>query len=202
MNPRRLGITISLGLSAFLFVFFVPIIYDPTMFRCVSSSFLCLTNPSGWKSLGYWLVHWGAAYSPGGAGDPQLTGYTFLPAGYFSLPGWRYGSGSSEAQLTAFGVLLFVALPAEVACIGLLALEVARRPHVARIRLAVFGASVLTLSALMYYSMVGRGFRPILTLLGWSPGPAGAMMILYGPHRWVFRPVELGLDGQSRQPSQ
>jgi hypothetical protein len=195
MGPR---IALSLGLFALLFVFFIPIIYDPTMFRCTNGAFLCLTNPSGWKSLGFWLFHWGGAYSPGGAGDPQLMGYAFLPGDYFRVPGWLNGPPWNGGQMTAFGVVFSVAVPAFVAAIGLMGPEIIRRSRAARAGFTAFGAFVFALAALMYVSMISQGFHPLVALLGEALGAMGGVMVLFGLQRWMFGP-EAGSAGRGAE---
>ena len=81
-----------------MFVFFVPVLYDATMFACPYNGTLCLSDPSGLKSLGYWLLHWGATYG-------FELGYT----------------APLVDQLTTFGVLIGYAFPLGVACVDLLA---------------------------------------------------------------------------------
>lgn len=80
----RWGATVST--LAALFFYFVPVV-PATVFRC-SQGLVCLTNNGGLESLGYSAFHWGAFYS--------------FEEGYFS---------PIASNLTAFGVLLFVALP-------------------------------------------------------------------------------------------
>jgi hypothetical protein len=77
--------TAATTLAAFFF-YFVPVI-PAAVFRC-SQGLVCLTNNGGLESLGYSAFHWGAFYS--------------FEEGYFS---------PIVSNLTAFGVLLFVALP-------------------------------------------------------------------------------------------
>lgn len=177
MNLKRLRIGAALVLCGFLFIFFVPIVYDATMFQCRAGGLLCLTNPSGIKSIGYTFFHWGGAYSPGGAGDPQLAGYTFLPEGYFVLLG---------TNLTAFGVLLFVAFPIAIACVGLVAPEMVKKSRATRIGFILYGAFVFTLSLLMFLTMASEGFNAALTTLGVVLLPMGMVMLVYGLRPGIF----------------
>ncbi|MDV3278541.1 MAG: hypothetical protein LYZ69_08805 [Nitrososphaerales archaeon] len=181
MRLKRLRIGIALILLGFLFVFFVPLVYDATMFQCAESSFVCLTNPSGLKSLGYALFHWGGAYSFGEAGDSQLLGYAFLPEGYFSYPG--------TSGLTSFGVLLLVAFPITVACVGLLAPEIIRKSRVMRIGFVGLGAVVFVLHALFFLSMISEGFNLTVALLGAVLAATGGTMVLYGLRPGFFTPT-------------
>ena len=163
----------------FLFVFFVPVIYDATMFQCTNPQLACLSNPFGMKSIGYAIFHWGGAYSFGGGGDQQLSGYTFLPEGYFKTP--------DSSGLTAFGVLLFLALPMTVSGLGLLGPEIVKKSKVTRAGFVVFGAFVFALAALV--ALFSTPFNLGLALLfGGVLAPIGGLMVLYGLHRWMFRP--------------
>jgi hypothetical protein len=186
VNVKLFRIGSALALLGFLFVFFVPVIYDATMFQCSNpqlavepfSGYTCLTNPSGLKSIGYALFHWGAGYSFGGGGDPQLSGYTFLPDGYFPMP--------DGSRLSTFGVLLFLALPMTVAGLGLLGPEIVKKSKVTRAGFVIFGAFVFALAALV--ALFSSPFNLGLALLfGGVLAPIGGVMVLYGLHRWMFR---------------
>jgi len=178
LNAKFLRIGSGAALLGFLFVFFVPVINDATMFQCSNPQLACLSNPSGLKSIGYALVHWGGAYSFGGGGDPQLSGYTFLPDGYFTMP--------DGSRLSAFGVLLFLALPIMVAGLGLLGPEIVKS-KVTKVGFVVFGAFIFALSALV--ALFSTPFNLGLALLfGGVLAPIGGLIVLYGLHRWVFRP--------------
>ena len=177
---KFLRIGSGLVLLGFLLVFFVPVIYDATMFQCTNPAFGCLSNPAGLKSIGYSLFHWGGAYSFGGGGDPQLSGYTFLPEGYFAMP---MPDGSS---LSTFGVLLFLALPIAIGGLGLLGSEIVKKSKVTRAGFIIFGAFVFALAALV--ALFSTPFNLGLALLfGGVLAPIGGLMVLYGLHRWIFR---------------
>jgi hypothetical protein len=173
LNFRSLRFGAAALLFGFLLVFFVPMVYDSTMFQCSGPGFVCLTNQAGLKSIGYTLFHWGAAFSFGGAGDPQLSGYSFLPDGYFAMP--------DGGSLTAFGVLMLLALPVAVADIGLIAPELARKSRATRIGLAAFGAFILSLSILMFVSVASEGPNLEMLALAGFLGFVGANMVFYGP---------------------
>ena len=181
MNSRYLRFGVAIAVISFLFVFFVPVIYDATMFQggC-GGGFACLANPSGWKSIGYSLFQWGGAYSPGGAGDPQVGGYTFLPDGFFALPD---GSG-----LTAFGVILFIAFPMVVTAVGCLAPELVKRSIVSRVVVVLFGGFVFALSLLMLASMATEGLYLLPYVSGVLMLPSGILMTLFGlrPGLYLF----------------
>ena len=178
LNSRCLRIGVSIFLAGFLFVVFVPVIYDATMFQCTSPAFACLSNPSGLKSIGYALLHWGGAYSLGGGGSSQLGGYTFLPDGYFALP--------DGSRLTTGGVLLFVAFPMVVASIGLVAPEIVKKSLAARIAFTFFGGIVLALSLLMVVSILSEGFNSILAAFAVVLFPLGSLMVIYGLRPRIF----------------
>ena len=59
---KRLRRGIGISLLLFVFVFFVPIIYA-TVWPCGDGKFLCLSNPYGLESIGFFLIGWGTAYS-------------------------------------------------------------------------------------------------------------------------------------------
>lgn len=178
MNLRNIRLVVALIAFAFLFVFFVPLIYDATMLQCSYGAEACFSNPSGLKSLGYTIFHWGGAYSLGGAGDPQVSGYAFLPDGFLALP--------DGTHLTAYGVLLFVALPFFIGGIGLLAPEITRKSKLTRIGFTIFGAFVLILSVLMLFTMWSEGFNLALATLAITLFPAGFVMTIYGTRRRIL----------------
>ncbi len=149
----------------FLFVFFVPIIYNATMFQCSNPGEACLTNPSGLMSLGYLFFHWGATYSL----EPGWSGPT---GGYFA---------PTVGNLTTFGVLITYVFPLVVACIGLLAPKIVRLSKVTRIGFVTFGAFVFGMSVLFVLSMI-----PTLLMLGIVLLPTGGAMFAYGIRPSIF----------------
>jgi len=138
-------------LFGFLFVFFVPIIYNATMFQCSNSAMVCLSNPSGLRSLGSLFFHWGGTYS--------------FELGYYAPP---------VGNLTTFGVLITYAFPLIVACVGLLGPEIVRLSKVTRIGFAAFGAFVFAMSILFVLSTI-----PTLAWLAIALVPTGGVMFAY-----------------------
>ena len=145
-------------LFGFLFVFFVPFVYNATMFQCSNPAMLCLGNPSGLKSLGYLFFHWGGTYS--------------FELGYYA---------PTVGNLTTFGVLITYAFPLIVACVGLLGPEIVRLSRVTRIGFAAFGAFVFAMSVLFVLSTI-----PTLVLLGIALVPTGGVMFAYGLRPRMF----------------
>ena len=177
MNLRTARISAAVVLFCFLVVFFIPFVYNATLFQCTNGNELCLINPSGLESAGYVLFHWGAVYSFGGAGDPQLHGYDFYPG---------------FAMLTAFGVLLFVAFPIAAAGIGLMAPEIVRKSIAARIGFIMTMGLTLAFSGLLYASILGsvQNFDlqlaiPTLVLI-----PTAFLLVLYGIRPDIFHNQE------------
>jgi hypothetical protein len=180
MSLKHLRVGAALALLGFVIVFFVPVIYDPTMFQCANPSFACLSDPSGLKSIGYTLFHWGGAYSFGGAGVGEpLRGYAFLPDGYFALP--------DGSRLTTFGVLLSVAFPAVVASVGLAAPEIVKKSLATRIAFTCFGGFIFALSLLMLVSMLSEGLNSILAAFPVVLFPVGSSMVVYGLRPGIFQ---------------
>jgi len=145
-------------LFGFLFVFFVPFIYNATMFQCSNPAMVCLGNPSGLKSLGYLLFNWGGTYS--------------FELGY---------NAPTVGNLTTFGVLITYAFPLVVACVGLLGPEIVRLSKVTRIGFAAFGAFVFAMSVPFILSSI-----PTLQLLGIALVPTGGVMFAYALRPGIF----------------
>ena len=145
-------------LFGFLFAFFVPFIYNATMFQCSNPAMLCLGNPSGLKSSGYLLFHWGGTYS--------------FELGYYA---------PTVGNLTTFGVLITYAFPLVVACVGLLGPEIVRLSKVTRIGFAAFGAFVFAMSILFVLSTI-----PTLVWLAIALVPTGGVMFAYGVDLRLF----------------
>ncbi|MBI3859204.1 MAG: hypothetical protein HY296_03045 [Thaumarchaeota archaeon] len=169
MKPRHLRIGASLVPFGFLVVFFVPILYDSTLFACRNPAEACPSDPSGLESLGFRLFHWGGTYS-------LNTGWSD-PTGGYSAP--------VLDSLTSFGVLLTLAFPLIVACAVLLAPEIVKVSKIARVGFVMFGAFVVSLSTLFLFSMI-----PTLDLLGIALAPTGVWMLVYGLRIPIFRPPE------------
>lgn len=167
MQWRMLGASVLLGL---LFVFFLPIVYNSSMFQCGAGT-VCLSNRSGLQSIGYALFNWGAIYSFGYGASSPMNGY-FAP----SLDG-----------LTSWAVLLIVVFPVTVATVTLLAPEIVRISRVARFGLVAFGAFVAILSGLAVVtpapqpSLIEIIFLPLI----W----AGGLIVVYGARKWIFSPT-------------
>jgi hypothetical protein len=150
-----IGAAILFGL---LFVFFVPFIYNATMFQCGNPAMACLGKPSGLKSLGYLIFNWGGTYS--------------FELGYYAPP---------VGNLTTFGVLLTYAFPLIVACVGLLGPKIVRLSKVTRIGFATFGAFVFAMSILFVLSTI-----PTLVWLAIALLPAGGVMFAYSVNPMLF----------------
>jgi hypothetical protein len=58
---KKLRIGIGISSLLFVFLFFVPIIYA-TVWPCYGY-YVCLSNPYGLESIGYFLIGWGTVYS-------------------------------------------------------------------------------------------------------------------------------------------
>jgi hypothetical protein len=170
LDPKNLRFIVAIALFGLLFLFFVPIVYDATMFQCANPRVLCPWNPSGLKSLGYTFFHWGGFYSFGGAGDPQLSGYGFVPTGIFT-----YVNGSIP---TTSAILFFLALPLAIAAAGLLEPEIVRKFRVAVIGFVILGLFALIVSA-NFFSLAYYGYGLAFDLLGVALSLMGAGMILY-----------------------
>jgi hypothetical protein len=145
-------------LFGFLFVFFAPFIYNATMFQCSNPAMACLSNPSGLKSLGYLLFHWGGTYS--------------FELGYYAPP---------VGNLTTFGVLITYVFPLMVACVGLLGPKIVKLSKVTRIGFAVFGAFVFAMSILFVLSTI-----PTLVMLAIVLVPTGGVMFAYSVNPRLF----------------
>lgn len=157
-----LRVAVALVLVGFLAVFFLPVVYDTNLYPC-SGGLMCLSNPSGLKSLGYWLFGWGGTYS-------FELGYAAPPVG----------------SLTTVGVLLFYVLPLVVACAVLVGPELVSMSKVTRTGFVAFGAFVFVMSVLFVLSMI-----PMVALLGIALALISGMMVVYGMRIWVFRADDL-----------
>jgi hypothetical protein len=165
LRPRDFRILASLVLLGFLVVFFVPILYNPTLFACTNPSALCLTNPSGLESIGFWLFHWGGTYSL----EPGWSG----PTGGYSSPVFD--------SLTFFDVILTYAFPLIVGSTALLAPEIVQISEIARIGFVSFGAFVFVSSILFLFSMI-----PTLVLTGIVLVLTAILMVAYGMRILIF----------------
>jgi len=136
-----------------LFAFFVPLIYDATLFKCSNPGMACFT-PSGMESLGYLLFHWGGTYS-------------------FAL---GYATPPVDSMLT-FGVLIVYALSLALICVGWFAPQVIEMSKKTRIGFTAFGAFVFALSVFFVVSLSAPFFVIALIL-----APTGIAMFVYGVH--------------------
>lgn len=174
MNLRFARIGTTIILLGFLLVFFLPLVPFTKAVTCNAPPggfyFGCPPIPtggsySGYHSIGYLLTGWGASYSG------WLGGYVAPAVANGACPG---------CYLTAFGVLLAVALPLVVAIAVFLSPEIVGLSKVTRIGFIAFGAFVVALSALLLISMIGQGFQLVFALLGAVLVPTGSAMVVYG----------------------
>jgi len=157
---------LALILAGFLFVFFVPVIYDAALCQFTSPAFPCPSNPAGLKSIGVALFGWGATY--------------WFEGGYSaSLVYW--------GSFTTMGVLLLVGLPTAVACVCCLAPEIVRRSLALRFGFTLFGGFVFTLSVVIFASMMGQGFNLVLATLAVVLFSFGSTMVVYGARPRLFQ---------------
>jgi len=154
-----------LVLVGFLFVFFVPVIYDPTLCQFTSPAFPCPSNPAGLKSIWFALFGWGAAYEFEGGYSASLYGNSF----------------------TTLGVLLFVALPTGVAGVCCLAPEIVKKSLASRICFTLFGGFAFAFSVLIFASMLGEGFNLALATLAVTLFSFGSTMVIYGVRPRLFQ---------------
>jgi len=151
-----------------LFAFFVPFIYDATLFECsrppgfLTDQALCLGQQSGLQSLGSMLFHWGGTYHFG--------------VGYLAPP----------VDNLTFEVLLVYAVSLIVVCVGWLAPEMVGVSKVTRMGFIAFGAFVFVLSAFFVSSL-----NPPFAALGLILGPAGGAMTAYGMRSLFFHAASL-----------
>lgn len=151
-----------------LFVFFVPFIYDATLFQCSNPpGFFFPSCPElqsgaegGLRSLGSLLFHWGGTYHFG--------------VGYVAPP----------IDNLVFEALLVYALSLIVVCVGWLAPEIVGVSRVPRIGFAAFGAFVFVLSA-FFVSSLNLPFA----VLGLILAPTGGAMVAYGMRSLFFHAV-------------
>jgi len=165
---RRIGAAAIAGLLVF---FFLPVVYNSTLFACGNGAVACLTNPSGLESLGYWAFHVGVVYGL----EP---GVGFASIGFSNL-----GFGG---DLTLFGVLLAYVFPSIVACVGLIAPEIVRLSRVTRVGFVAFGLFVAALSAIfvLSWSLPLTGIGVVLLGASWY-------MVAFGMGIWIFRAEDL-----------
>lgn len=168
MTPKDFRFIVAVTLFGFLFVFFVPIIYDATLFKCADPRGLCLGDPSGLRSIGYTTFHWGGVYSFGGGGDPQLGGYG-LRGSFIS---------SNGDALSSFVTVIIFLLPLAVVNVGLLEPEVVKKFNVAAVGFVVLGLLDFVL-AVGSFSLAYQGLGLIFYLLGATISFTGVVMILY-----------------------
>ena len=183
LDPKSLRFIIAIALFGFLFLFFVPNIYDATMFQCEGQGGLCPTNPAGLKSIGYALFHWGGVYA---FGDSQLSGYGFVPPGNFA-----YADGSIP---TTSAILFFFALPLAIAGAAMLEPEIVRM-----FRHAVIGFLVLGILAFIVaansFALAYHGLGLAFDLLGVGMSLTALAMILYlYDAGWFIRTVQPNPD--------
>jgi len=154
-----------LVLVGFLFVFFVPVVYDATFIQC-SDAFACPSNLAGLQSIGVALFGWGAVY------------------------GFAWGYSASMVywgSLTTLGVLLFLALPTGVAAVCCVAPEIVKKSLVSRIGFTLFGGFAFALSVLVFASMLGEGFSLALAALAVILFSFGSTMVIYGVRPRLFQ---------------
>ena len=169
MNIRLIRIGTSSVILGVLVFFFVPILYNPTLFACQSSTATCLSDSSGLESLGFLFFHFGAVYSFGGGWAGPTGGY-FAPLVY---------------NLTTFGVLLTFVAPSIVACVALLGPEIVRKSKFSRIGFTAFGASDFIFAVLMLASLVLQQYHDgLLALVGAFYGVSGILILMHGLHVW------------------
>jgi hypothetical protein len=168
----------------FLFVFFLPIIYEARLFACGLGT-ACLTNDSGLVSIGYAVFHWGARYSLG-YGSLSFNGY-FAPYVTIEL-----------TDLSSFGELLFIVFPLLVVSFALLAPEIIGISRVARFALVGFGAFTTMLSAIVLSAAISHPFLPefVFLPLAW----VGGLTVMYGTRTWIFHPTSRRDDEVSNAP--
>lgn len=168
---RRVGAAVIAGLLVF---FFLPVVYNATLFACGNGAFACLTNPSGLESLGYWVFHVGVVYGL----EPNV--------GFASIGFSNLGFGG---DLALFGVLLAYVFPSIVACVGLLAPEIVRLSKVTRVGFVGFGAFVALFSVLFVLT-----WTLPLAILGIILVPTGTYMVAFGLRVWIFRVDDLAQE--------
>lgn len=176
MWAKRIRVGAALSALGFLVFFFVPTVYNPTLFQCVNYGLsACPSPPSGLMSLSYAMFHWGSTYSL--ASWLSFGAYGILPVGFFALP--------NGGELTTVGSLFLVALPVAIVGLGLLGPEIARKTRLGRAGFTLLGAGAVLLSAAMFASMAMEegtdGLPPPPDVaLGAFVGFGGLVIALYG----------------------
>ena len=182
LNSKKVRIAAALVAFGFVFFFFVPVVYDSTLFQCTYGLMGCLINPSGYVSVSYAVLHWGGAYSSAGGGDntlPLVPGYVFLPADYFGLP--------DGSWLSSFFIVLNIAIPVAAAGVCLLAPEMVRWSRFTRIGFTIFASLVLLSSAVACLSMpTGLDFELWMDVAASALVMLGSGMLLYGLRPSIF----------------
>jgi hypothetical protein len=158
LRLKHLRIGAAFALLGVMFISFVPVLYDPTMFACREPRTLCLSDPSGLKSLGYLLFQWGATYG--------------FELGY---------SAPAIDQLTTFGVLIGYAFPLGVICLDLLSPELTRISKITRFLYIALGAFAVLTSVSLVFSR-----EPSLSLVAVILAPTGVLMVAYGTRILIF----------------
>ena len=150
--------------------FFLPVVYIGNMFPCGDGT-LCLTNPSGLESLGYWFFHQGMSYM-------------FEPGSI----DWGFGTTGFGFD-TPFGVLITYIFPLIVVFVALLAPEIVGLSRVTRAGFVAFGSFIVALSALfvLTWTLPLAAFGVVLVSTGWY-------MVTFGMRIWIFRVEDLPLE--------
>ena len=168
MRSRTVRLGALLGL---LLVFFLPVLpYSQPGLSCGTSTYCFGAFPSyqGYQSVGFFLTGLGAVYG----------GYTPQAMSYVIESEW-------VSALNIVGVTLWVILPVVVACIWLLAPELARFSKISRAGFGVFGAGLFGLADLMLISMLQwDAFVLPFALTGMFFGASGILMAMYAMHTW------------------
>ena len=191
---KRIRIGAALSALGFLAFYFVPAVYNPTLFQCAPMipaggyAFDCPSPPAGLMSLSYALFHWGSTYSL--ASWLSFGAYNVLPVGFFALP--------DGGELTTVGSLFVIALPVAVIGLGLLGPEIARSTRLGRAGFTLLGVGVAVLSVAMFVSMVMEGGTnglppPPDVALGAFLGFGGLVISLYGVGFFDSSPQEPNL---------
>lgn len=159
MNTTYLRWGGAVAIAGVLAFFFIPFLYNATLFACPSPAYMCPSNPSGLESLGFWLFNWGSTYS-----------YNSASLSYIGF-----------GNLSLFGILFTYIFPADVACVGLLAPEIVGLSRLTRAGFVGFGAFVALFSVLNVFPLTIP-----FTQLGIILVPTGAYMVVFGLWPWIL----------------
>jgi hypothetical protein len=165
---RKAGVAL---IAASLAFFFLPVVYIANLFPCGGGDTLCMINPSGLVSLGYWFFHQGISYM-------------FEPGGN----NWGFGTIGFGFD-TPFGVLITYIFPLVVVCVALLAPEIVALSRITRASFVAFGLLVVAYSALFVLTLTLplAAFGVVLVFTGWY-------MVTFGMRIWIFQVENLPLE--------